>query len=843
MPYMTLDLTGKWQFKQWPHSIRQPRDLDASDWLDACVPNSIFENLIAAGKIDRKELDINPQCFSYVSEKRWTFKRVFDVPSKLLDCHRIDLVFDGLDTISSVWLNDNVIGKTNNMFTPFRFDVTKVAKEHQNSLIVIFEPAVQWAKNLMAKNTSFSETDFVNPYRVYIRKAQYQFGWDFCPSLPGCGIWRPVRLEGVSKARIDNVDVQTISCGPQGAEVRVTVELDCVTQEEFICKLALGRGGKMVRHDLSFKSGEKVNSVVMRIDNPLLWWPNGYGDQALYLLDIQLVSRGTVVDATQKQIGIRTIRLKRIVDSSRADFQFEVNDQTVFVKGANWVPASIYAGSAKDKDYERLLYAAKDTHMNMLRVWGGGYYESERFYELCDQLGLMIWQDFMFACAYYPDRQWFLHEIETEAAAVIKRLRSHPCVVLWCGNNEIDWLHELGKFGKRKRLYGKQIYHNLLPRLTAGLDPQCPYIPSTPLIEKGPTNVRKQLTTHRWEIWSCHEPVRRYLTPSADVPCFVTEFGMQSIPCHDTVKSFCPAQQLHVASRGIEKHNYQLDGNSRLYRYVADLFALTEDFEQLIYLSQVTQARAVKSYVEHLRAHRRQNKGVLFWQFNDCAPAISWSAIDYSGRPKALYYYAKRFLADLLITAVPEFDSDRPLQPGKLRSLHVIVINDRPEPLAGTLSCRLIDLFGRGLDAVSLAVEVAPFDASEVLTLPDALSHPPQPEESCLHLQLLKNGKKAAENLYFFLPDKHINWPKPRFEKHVSLTNGKSLRLRLKSNAVIRDMQITCVEGARLADNFIDLVPPDEVEIILPQLPHYQPVAAIEQSLQVRSFKLRPLQD
>ncbi|MFA5238543.1 MAG: sugar-binding domain-containing protein [Phycisphaerae bacterium] len=835
MSKVSLDLTGKWEFKEYPASARRMRDLDSADWLETNVPCSVFGSLIAAGRIKQSDIDAQPEEFGWVSEKPWIYRKVFDATDELLNSDRVELVFDGLDTIADIWLNDKLIGKTNNMFVPFRFDVTKFLKAGNNSLLVKFESATQYAKRLMDRYTTFSESDFNNPYRVYIRKAQYQFGWDWCPPLPGCGIWRAVHLEGTKKSRIADLHVSTVDCNKRFADVKIAVTLDTVTEEEFLCRLTLSCGQQIIEHNLVFDRGEESQSTVIRIENPQLWWPAGYGRQSLYNLELVLLAGDEIIDRIQKRIGIRMAKVNRSPDEYGEKFQFEINGQPVFAKGANWVPPSIFAGQLDHSDYKRLLSAAADANINMLRVWGGGYYEAEEFYELCSEFGIMVWQDFMFACAYYPDRQWFLNEVEKEAVITIKRLRNHPCLVLWCGNNEIDWLHYRGCLGKGKKLYGKAIYHRLLPQVAAELDADTDYIPTTPLGGKKEFETGRTLTTHNWDIWSGHQPVRQYQCPPEDMPRFVTEFGMQSMPSMETVRKFCPAEQLRIGSYPIEKHNYQVDGSSRLCRYTGDLFGAAESIEELVYFSQVTQARGIKTYVEHLRAHNYRNGGVLFWQLNDCCPATSWSAIDVTGEPKALYYYAKRFFSKLLIAVVSEPVKSPFDLPLGLRPLRVAVINDGEQPITATLNCRLIDLFGRLLDHIALPVAIGPFRTLSLTKLAKTIISPAHPEKSCLHLVLDKDGEKIAENLFFYLPDKYIDWPKTEISRSFSQITEKQWKLKLKSNAIAKDVQISAIAPAQFSDNFIDLIPPDEFEITIDAAGC--DTYSIESALQLRCLK------
>ncbi len=830
MPAVSLDLTGKWEFKQYPLSARQMSDLQSSDWLPADVPASIFTNLADAGLIKKSDLIANPEDFSYVSETPWIYRKIFDVSADILKCDRIDLVFDGLDTVAAIWLNDKRIGKTTNMFIPFRFDITSLLKSSGNCLMVKFDPAVPYAQKLMAKYSHSGPKNPVDLYRTYIRKAQYQFGWDFCPALPGCGIWRPVHLEGIKKAAIKNINIRTVDCNHHYADIKVTAALDTLVKENFICKLTLSCGDRILIHNMTFRHGEKTHSTVIRIENPSLWWPRGYGKQSLYTLDAQLLAGDEIADNVQKSFGIRNVRLEYSSDENDKKFQFEVNGQVIAVKGANWVPASVFAGSVTADDYHELLTLAAEANINMLRVWGGGYYEADEFYKLCDRLGIMVWQDFMFACAYYPEEKCFIEEVKKEAAEIITQLRNHPCLAIWCGNNEIDWKHSNGSLGKSKKFYGRTIYHNLLPQLVTDMDPDTAYIPTTPFTGKGGFKTDGFLTTHQWDIWWHNQPVSNYRCPSEAVPYFVTEFGIQSMPDIKTIQSLCSVDKFRVGSCAIEKHNYQTDGgNSRLYRYLSDLFGTAKNVEQLVYLSQLTQARAAKIYVEHLRAHGKKNKGILFWQFNDSFPAISWSAVDHNKNPKAIYYYARRFFAGHLIAALP--DSHKTSQ--EFQPSGIVVINDSPQSLTAQLNCRLMDLHGHHHDRITVPVSIAPFSSSTLFKLPKAIASPNNPEKLCLHILLEKDDIRISENLFFYLPDKYIDWPKAEITKQFSKLSDNRWKLTLKSNVITKDVQIKPPSLAKLSDNYIDLMPASELDIII--ISAQQTLSLIESQINICS--------
>jgi beta-mannosidase len=482
------------------------------------------------------------------------------------------------------------------------------------------------------------------------------------------------------------------------------------------------------------------------------------------------------------------------------------------------VPASIFAGSVKAQDYDALLTAAADAGINMLRVWAGGYYETEDFYRLCDSLGIMVWQDFMFACAYYPDRSFFLKEVEKEASDVIKRLRNHPSLVLWCGNNEIDRMHYTGKLGQGKKFYGRDIYHKLLPKIVAELDADTPYIPTTPLGDDKSFKINNPLTTHRWDVWTGFRPVSDYIrsaeSDSADIAEFVTEFGLQSMPAIKMVRNFCGEENFRISNIVVERHNYQTDGNSRLCRYISDLFGPAEEPEKFVYFSQLTQARAAKLYVEFLRANNNVNGGVLFWQLNDSFPAISWSAIDFNKEPKALYYYAKRFFSGLLLTAGRD-DEQETITQQVFQPTKIILVNDTAEQITANVKCSLLDLGGNILDKVTFPISASPYKTARTMKLPRAISNPSNPADCMLHLLLEKDRVRKAENFFMYLPDKYINWPAAKIQHQLTKVSQGTWKLTIKTDVFIKDLQIRCPEIVSLSDNFFDILPATNKEIIV----------------------------
>ena len=807
MAKQILDLTGLWQFKEYPVSARRMRDLDEQNWLDCCVPSSIYTCLIKAGLIKPSDLNSNPKDFLWPSEKSWIFQKVFDCPAELPELDRTELVFDGLDTFCQIWLNDRLIARTDNMFCSYRFDIKALLKKKNNRLLVKCDSSLEVGNRLMKRFGTLSNDNCSLPCRSYIRKAQCQFGWDFSPPLPGCGIWQPVRIVGFSSACLRDIHIRTIEADPSSADIKVSIQIEkFINQSSINCRLTVfdPAGSIAANAELDFSDANNI-SAVLKMKPVLLWWPASYGSQPLYTLKTELFSDNGLIETSLKKFGIRTVHLNQLPDDIGSAFQFIINNHPVYVRGAAWIPASIFIGSTANADYEKLLTSAKEANINMLRIWGGGIYETEMFYDLCDRFGIMVWQDFAFACAYYPDRSWFTKMIKTEAAQNITRLRNHSSLVLWCGNNEIDWMHSTGRIGKGKKFYGKDLYHKILPQLVHELDPDRDYIPSTPLGTAKNPNEPSMGTVHQWNVWSGLEPTDNFLTGPQQIPRFVAEFGFQSLPCGKTLEDFLSDKQLHPASNELERHNYQPNGSACLHYYINELFRPPKNISEFIYLSQLTQARAIRKNIEHLRLNSDVNSGALFWQFNDCCPAISWSCIDYFGRPKALYYYAKRFFAPVIATVSAQYDYNQMLLKRTISSLTASIINHSVEPFTGLFTCRLSSMNFRTTDEFKRPVTLSPAAAMS-FSLPQSFVRPKQSENCFLYI-LLENDKTAiAQNSFFYLPDKYINWPATKIEVQSRQPDNHNWFLKLKASSVIKDLYIDMPFDAELSDNFFDLL-------------------------------------
>ncbi len=835
MNRFVLDLCGSWQLRECAVFADDAREaVGDGDWLEVGVPNSVYCNLAEAGRYELAEVDRDPERFGWIADAHWVYKKNFDCPDGLLGRERVELVFEGLDTVAKIWLNGALLGEADNMFIEHRFDAKSLLKPETNELIVAFEPVREYG----GRKRKAHPIDGINTMRSYVRKGQYVYSWDWCPPLEGCGIWRGVSVEGMDRARIDSAYVQTLEIGEGWADLKLEVELDKISDGGFVCEYVISNDRKIAGR-LEFAQGQCKAEAVVRIENPELWWPVGYGEAALYNLDITLSEGGLVLDQARERFGIRTVELDTSPDEHGHKYQFVVNGQPIYIKGANWVPATMFPGSLKAGDYRELIEAAVGVNMNILRVWGGGYYEDKAFYDICDELGVMVWQEFMFACAYYPDEEWFHEMIRVEAAYVIKKLRNHPCKIVWCGNNECDWIHYEFWSKDTPVFHGEKIYHELLPAQLGEHEPNAVYVPSSPIATREGVNPNEPHSgdTHDWEVWNFQKPMSEYIVPSDKVNRLASEFGMHAVPDIESIRQFCPVGEQRVGSNALDKHNYQED-NSRIYRYIAELFAMPRDLEEFVYLSQLTQARGIGMYCEYLRAHNYRNHGIMYWQFNDATPCISWSAIDYYKRPKALMYYTRRFFADVIVTAVtqtvelfnPDFIGGH-REPLTLRK--IVAVNDTADSIEAKLVCTLMEFDGNVIDETSDAVTLPARGCFELDELSKNFQRPEVAERCVLVIKLVAGDEVIADNTFLYVPDKHAVWPEPQIKKEFLDRDGRET-LTLSCNVFVKDLQISAGPDVRISDNYFDMLPGVEYTVILESVGN----AAIEPG----QIKLRSVQ-
>jgi beta-mannosidase len=542
------------------------------------------------------------------------------------------------------------------------------------------------------------------------------------------------------------------------------------------------------------------------IARPALWWPNGLGAHPLYSFKARLLINGKLIDAKTTRTGLRSLELRQQLDDSGKSFTFVINGEPVFAKGANWIPADSFPTRITRAKYRQLLESARDSNMNMLRVWGGGIYERDDFYELADEMGILLWQDFMFGCSMYPGDQAYLDNVRQEASDNVKRLRNHPSIVIWVGNNEIEtaWKHWGWKDQLPAALWDDylKIFHGILPEVCRSLDPSRPYWPSSPSsnLEDDPDS-QKMGDVHYWQVWHAALPFSEY---EKQFPRFMSEYGFQSFPPIETVNTYTTLADHDIQSPVMMAHQRHPRGNQLIREYMLREYPEPKDFESFLYVSQVLQAEGIKIGAEHLRRIMPHNMGSLFWQLNDCWPVASWSSIDYTGRWKALQYYARRFYNDILVS--PQFENDK---------LDIFVVSDRLQPAAAQLNLSLLDFDGNQLWAQRQDIEIQPLTSRSYTTVAGASLLSRRDSKAVFLLsEVLVDGKLVSSNEKFFEPYKNLSLPPSHITTGVAAVRG-GFKITLAADKFARSVYLSAAEyGGAFSDNYFDLIPGRRVEVV-----------------------------
>ncbi|NLD73550.1 MAG: glycoside hydrolase family 2 protein, partial [Chloroflexi bacterium] len=535
------------------------REAGADDWLPATVPGSVQQDLIAAERLPDPYYRMNEFETQALEDQDWEYRSAFTLMAEDLEADEINLVFEGIDTYGDVYLNDIYLGSTANMFHAHAFDVTETVREGDNTLRVTLHSAVSTIRALR-DNSPLPLISSTEPARPYIRKAQYAYGWDWGPRVVQIGLWRPVRLEIARRARVVSPYAYARSISDDVASVHVEAQVDSYVDADLSAEVQItleGATKASARVPVTNVRGVEGLDALLEVPEPRLWWPNGYGDQPLYDVTIRLLDGDEVLDETTFRTGLRTIRLIQEADVEGKSFILEVNGVRVFCKGANWIPAESLLPRLTAEDYHDYVRLAAEAHMNMLRIWGGGIYEDPAFYEACDERGVMVWQDFMYSCAQYPDEMdWFQEAARIEAEEVVTALRNHPSLVLWCGNNENNWgFDEWWHVGVPKYL-GNYVYREILPAVCAELDPSRPYWVSSPYGGEHP-NGPEEGDRHQWMVWSNWQDYGLY---RQDTGRFLSEFGFQAMPDWKTVLSYTAPEDRSILSPVMRSHNKMAEG-------------------------------------------------------------------------------------------------------------------------------------------------------------------------------------------------------------------------------------------------------------------------------------------
>jgi len=797
----------------------------APSWHEAEVPGCVHTDLMRHKLIPPPFLEQNEDKLQWIEERAWRYRCDFDLEDGTLKEEHVELVAEGLDTLAEVILNGEIIANTENMFSEYRWDVRSLLKPTGNRLEIVFSSPMEYIRARQSPADMPEANDPVGG-SSHIRKEQCSFGWDWGPRLATCGIYKPLRLHAWSRNRIRSARIEQQH---KDGAVTVKVHPDLVRKGQVAG--VIRRQGKTVA---------TLKDDAFHIRKPELWWPAGHGSQPLYEIEITLIERGEVVDTWQRRIGLRTIVLDRHADEFGETFQFVVNGRAIFAKGANWIPAHSFVTEVGRQDYDDLLTSAVEANMNMIRVWGGGIYEMEEFYDLCDEKGLLVWQDFMFACALYPGTKEFLRSVEQEARHQVTRLAHRACLALWCGNNEIEQSPaEILRTRQRKAAY-ETVFYKILPDAVARYDGVTAYWPSTPHNPAGYElghNSEDAGDSHFWEVWHARKPVNTYETKRFR---FCSEFGMQSYSSPQVARTFCPTGELNVLSPVMEAHQKNPAGNLIILEYISRRYRFPLDYASLAYLSQLNQAYCMKVGVEHFRRSMPCTMGSLYWQLNDTWPGFSWSSLEFGGRWKALHYTARRFYAPVLVSAHllgDETQEKHNRLRNTIREVALYAVSDLARATKARLEWTLYHIDGRQLLSAGRHIRLEPGTSRLVETLD--LSHEiARHGRNVLYLRIALRvaGEIVSQDTAFLTAPKFMELPRTKIRYAARRKAAGLWELEFHSKGFHHQVEFDLGETAfRASDNFFDLYP-GESHTVEARLAENLTLADIKQRLTMRSL-------
>nr|WP_242112101.1 glycoside hydrolase family 2 protein [Luteimonas aquatica] len=853
-PPASVPLRDGWEFRLATDDAAVAKQPQAARWHAARVPGNVHIDLLAAGLIRDPYVGAAEAELQWIGLSRWEYRTRFDAGAELRKRAHAALVFEGLDTFAEVFLNGERLASTDNSFRTWRIPVEGKLRARGNELTVVFDspirrllPRVQAMPHKIAGNYPSPYGDEPKDAMTgnFARKPGYHYGWDWGPRYVTAGVWRPVRLEAWDALRLVDLQLVQQHLDAQRADLQARVQVDSDKAQKATLEIAVtgpdGAALAPIRQEVALQRGENRVDVAVQIPQPRRWWPAGYGEQALYTVQAQLVDRRGVQGAARKRTGLRTVELRREQDAQGGQgFAFVINGVPIFAKGANAIPFDAFPARVTDERLRRDLTAARDANMNMLRNWGGGYYESDAFFDIADELGLLVWQDFMFGGGMPPafDAE-FRANVVAEARDNVRRIRHHPSVVLWCGNNEEetawkDWGH--GKtlteadpaFAKTVWEGYVQLFGRDLRQVVAEEGGGIPYWSSSPsndLDEKANDSDRGD--KHYWEVWgNPAKPPTAYLDVT---PRFMSEYGLQAWPSLRTVDAFAEPGEQGIDAPVIRAHQKFLagDGNQRLLLYIRREYGEPRDFPDFVYLSQQVQAEGIELAALHHRASRPRTMGSLYWQLNDVWPGASWSSLDYFGRWKPLHFHARRFFAPLAIAPLRK--------DGKTR---VSLISDLTVPTEAEWRLRVLDFGGRLLREERKTVTLRPLGAQEEAVLGDkSLLRGADPRRTAAVFELWVQGRAVSRGTVYFRPAKELRWPAPNVRATLR-PDGEGLALELRARSLMR--------GVWLDFGDRDVVPSDNALTLLPGEPVYlhlrtaETQQAVQRALRLRSLSGSP---
>lgn len=830
------ELNEGWKFKQ----------ARLSNWYPATVPGVVHTDLMDNKIIEDPFFRLNERGMQWIDKEDWIYQTTFQLTPEMMGRENIDLIFKGLDTYADVYLNEKKILEANNMFREWKTSIKPDLKPGENVLKIYFHSPIKvdipkWdalpyqyeAGNDQSENGGV----FNKKVSVFARKAGYHYGWDWGPRLVTSGIWRPVYVEAWDNARINDVFIRQPEVSKSRAsligEVEILADKEIDQANVTITEAASGR--VLAGQTVSLQKGINKISLPFSIKSPKLWWSNGLGEPHLYSFRTDLTVNNQTSDAWTEEVGLRSLKIINRPDKDGKTFYVELNGIPVFAKGANYIPQDNFLPRVTPGQYEKTILDAANANMNMLRIWGGRTYESDLFYQLCDRYGILVWQDFMFACSLYPAEGELLENIRQEAIDNVKRLRNHTCIALWCGNNECNdaWFN----WGWQKRYkaqnpeYEQKIwkqfndqYNVTLPQVVEEYAPESFYWPSSPFARYDGGSDDRNGDRHYWEVWHGKKPIEMY---NKERSRFFSEYGFQSFPEFESVKRYAPRQEdWDIYSEVMMSHQRGgMHANELIETYLLNEYRKPRNFEAFLYMNHVLQGDAIKTAIE---AHRRDMPycmGTLFWQHNDCWPVASWASRDYYGRWKAQHYFARKAYRDILVSPIADEDGQ----------LKVQIVSDRHKVCNGRLEVKVMKLTGEVLNSYNRNVKVDANSSKALFSVPlDEALKGARKEDVFIHAVLLTDkGNSNYTNNYFLVKQKEVNYPKAQLATSVQPIEG-GFEVTLSSDNFARAVFIATGDvNSSFSDNYFDILPGSSVKV---EVYTDLPLATFEKQLKVVSL-------
>lgn len=776
-------LNGQWSFTQ----------ANMDSWKPAEVPGSVHLDLMDAGLIPDPFVGANEDVVQWVVTKKWDYKKTFTPTAEILNQDHIYLHFDGIDTIAEVYLNETLLGSTENMFCTYEYEVKELLNEGENTIFVKFASLTDTISQIFEEKKIPDTSPMGIEGGQYIRKAPCQFGWDWGPALPPVGLWKDVTLIGVSHPRFS--DIHLTQNHGEAVTVSAAISFDSPVDKKLTVSMVITDpdGMQTVMEDLA-DCGMTLEAL---IEEPQLWYPFGYGDQPLYLVEFTLKDDTTVLDTKTYQLGLRTIELDQSPDEWGKSFTFVVNGIRIYAKGSNWIPADSFPTRLTRARMEQWIRDAVASNHNMLRVWGGGLYESEDFYDLCDEYGILVWQDFLFACKIYPmDDKAYIENVRQEVIENVRRIRHRASLALWCGNNEMEWGWQAWTWDRPESAHLKSAYdiffHHLLPTWLEELDPNTQYWPSSPSSDQPFADPNGQAVgdAHYWDVWHGGKPFTSYRD---QYPRFMSEFGFQAFPTLETINQYAEKEDQNLTSYVMELHQKNNSGNRLIINQMTAWYKIPTSFEKLMYASHILQAEGIRYGVEHWRRNKNRVSGILYWQFNDCWPVASWASVDYFGRWKALHYAAKKFYAPILMSV---FDEDQ--------HMGIWLTSDSLEDFTGKIKWQLVSVTGDVKKSGTNTVGISSQASEEILTLDVELTD----EEkfyTVFIVELWSEGQLLTTQTVTFVPDKHVKYADPKLSPSIAIVGTTAtISISAKNLARYVEVKLTGVDTV-YSDNYFDI--------------------------------------